>query len=165
MHILKKFLARIQNLKISDQDRKLLAALQEDAGQSLSQLAERVGLATSTVWRKIQDFEASGVIRGRVALLDPPKVGAGLCAFATVRLADHSETAISAFARLVRSQPNIMEAHAISGTADYLLKIRCTDMADYEAFLTHHLLRRSEVKSVVTSFSLKPLKETLAVPL
>ena len=122
-------------------------------------------MATSTVWRKVQDFEASGLIRGRVALLDPVKAGAGLCAFATVRLSDHSENAINAFARLVRTQPNIMEAHAISGTADYILKIRCADMAEYEAFLTSNLLRRTEVKSVVTSFSLKQLKETLAVPL
>ena len=152
-------------MKLSDAERTLLNQLQSDSAQSLARLAERSGLATSTVWRKIQDFEATGLIRGRVAVLDPSLAGVGLCAFATVRLADHSEEAISSFSRLVRTQPNIMEAHAISGAADYILKIRCADMAEYEAFLTRNLLRRDEVKSVVTSFSLKPLKETLAVPL
>ena len=153
------------DMEISDQDRRILAALQADAGQSLADLARTTGMATSTVWRRVQEAERAGLIRGRVAILDPVKAGAGLCVFATVRLADHSEEAIAGFARIVRSQPQILEAHATSGTADYILKIRVRDVADYEAFLTRHLLRAAEVKSVVSSFSLKSLKETTALPL
>lgn len=143
----------------------LLSALQQDAGQSLAELAEAANLATSTVWRKVQEFEKAGLITGRVALLNPKAVGAGLCTFATVRLNDHSEDAINAFARVVATSPRIMEAHAISGAADYMLKIRCRDVEDYEQFLTHHLLRRPEVRSVVSAFSLKTLKFTTALPL
>ncbi len=150
--------------ELSDQDRALLRALQADAGASLAQLAERCGMATSTVWRKVQDFEAAGLLVGRVALLDPKAVGAGLCVFATVRLRDHSEAAIAGFARVVSTQANILEAHAISGSADYMLKIRCRDVEDYEAFMTHHLLRAGVVKSVESAFSLKALKFTTALP-
>lgn len=152
-------------MKISDTDKRLLDALQTDAGLSLAELAERAGLATSTVWRKVQDFEKAGLITGRVALLDPKRADAGLCVFATVRLNDHAEEAIRAFGHVIQTQPNILEAHAISGSADYMLKIRCRDVEDYEAFLTHHLLRRPEVKSVVSAFSLKSLKYTTALPL
>ena len=152
-------------MKFSDQERRLLGQLQRDASLSLAQLADATGMASSTIWRKVQEFEAAGLIRGRVALLDPAKADAGLCVFATVRLADHSEDAIAGFARIVRGQPNILEAHATSGTADYILKIRVRDVADYEAFLTRHLLRAAEVKSVVSSFSLKSLKESTALPL
>lgn len=152
-------------MKFSDQDRSLLKALQSNAGASLADLAERAGIATSTAWRKVQEFEATGLLRRRVALLDPAKANVRLCVFATVRLADHAESAIAGFASVISAHPQIMEAHAISGTADYILKIRCADVETYETFMTHTLLRSPFVKSVVSSFSLKELKYTTALPL
>ncbi len=152
-------------MELSDQDRRLLQALQVDASLSLAQLAEACSMATSTVWRKVQEFEAAGVLIGRVAILDPRKVGAGLCVFATVRLNDHSAEAVATFAKTIRDQPNILEAHTTSGTADYMLKIRCSDVEDYEAFMSNILLRAPEVKSVVSAFSLRALKFTTALPL
>ena len=152
-------------MKLSDQDRHLLQAMQTDASLSLAQLAEACGMATSTVWRRVQDFEGAGLITGRVALLDPKLAGVGLCVFATVRLNDHAEGAIAAFGRIVATHPEILEAHAITGTADYLLKIRCADVESYEHFMSHTLLRATEVKSVHSSFSLKALKYTTALPL
>ncbi len=154
-----------RNMKISNQDKVLLRELQQDAGASLAQLADRCGMATSTVWRKVQEFEAAGLLVGRVAILDPKAAGAGLCVFATVRLKDHSEAAIAGFARVVSTQPHILEAHAISGGADYMLKIRCRDVEDYEVFMSQHLLRAGVVKSVESAFSLKALKFTTALPL
>ncbi|WP_342076908.1 Lrp/AsnC family transcriptional regulator [Yoonia sp. SS1-5] len=152
-------------MKFSDQERALLQVLQADAALSLADVAAQSGMATSTVWRKVQEFEKLGLIRGRVALLDPAKADARLCVFATVRLADHAEASINGFATVIRAYPQIMEAHAISGTADYILKIRCKDVEAYEGFMTHTLLRSPLVKSVVSSFSLKELKYTTALPL
>lgn len=152
-------------MKFSDQERALLRAIQSDAGASLSDLAEQVGMATSTVWRKLQEFEASGLIRSKVSLLDPARADVRLCTFATVRLVDHSEDAIARFAAMIAAHPQIMEAHAISGSADYMLKIRSRDVDAYEAFMTQTLLRSELVKSVVSSFSLKQLKYTTALPL
>lgn len=152
-------------MEFSDQDRLLLAALQKDANRSLAELAQEAGMGTSTVWRKVQEFEAAGLIKGRVALLDPKGTGAGLCVFATVQLENHSEEAIRTFARILRSHPEIMEAHAISGTADYILKVRCKDVESYEAFMTHKLLRSEVVRSVNSAFSLKEMKYTTALPL
>ena len=152
-------------MKLSDPDRRLLGALQRDAGGSLAALGERVGMAASTVWRKVAEFERAGLILGRVALLDPKRAGAGLCVFAQVSLEDHSEEALAGFSRLVAAHAEIMEAHAISGTADYMLKIRCADVEAYEAFMTSHLLRAPHVRSVVSAFSLRQMKYTTALPL
>ena len=115
-------------MKFSSQEVALLRALQGDAASSLADLAATAGVATSTAWRKVQEFEKLGLIRGRVALLDPAQADARLCVFATVRLADHAEASIAAFATVIRAHPEIMEAHAVSGTADYILKIRCRDV-------------------------------------
>lgn len=153
------------NMELSDQERRLLNALQTDGAASLAELAERAGVATSTVWRKVQEFENVGLLLGRVALLDPSKADVRLCVFATVRLSDHTEAAVAGFAAVIHAHHEIMEAHAVSGTADYILKIRCRDVEAYELFMTQTLLRSAFVKSVVSSFSLKELKYTTALPL
>ena len=151
--------------EFSDQDLRLLRELQRDASASLADLGARVGMAASTVWRRVEAFEKAGLVRARVTLLDPGAAGVKLCIFAQVSLADHSEETVAAFARVIRSHPEIMEAHAVSGTADYILKIRCPDVEAYETFRTHTLLRSSHVRGVVSAFSLKELKYTTELPL
>lgn len=121
-------------------------------------------MAQSTVWRKLQEFETVGIIQARRAVLNPAKVGANLCIFANVSLNDHSEEAISAFAMVVRTHNEILECHALTGTSDYVLKIRVADVESYEAFMTHYLLRNPHVHAVVSSFSLKQLKSTTELP-
>ena len=147
-------------MKISDQDRRILKELQRDCSASLSEISERAGVASSTLWRKVQDFEATGLISGRVAILDPKLADTGLCVFASVRIKDHTEENVAAFGRIVASSPEIMEAHAVAGTADYLVKLRCKDVEAYETFMTHNLLRNPAIKSVSSLFSLKELKYT-----
>ncbi len=150
-------------MKLSDGDRRILRELQRDASLSLAALSERVGMAQSTVWRRINDLEAGGVIRGRIALVDPAKVGAKLCVLALVILEDHSEDAVAEFSRMVAAHPEILECHKISGSADYMLKIRAADVEEYEAFQTRYLLRNPWVRSVQSSFVLKEVKATTEI--
>ncbi|MEQ9673376.1 MAG: Lrp/AsnC family transcriptional regulator [Roseovarius indicus] len=151
-------------MKFSDQEKALLREIQQDSAASLATLADRVGMAQSTLWRKLQEFDAAGIVTARVALLDPAKVGAKLCVFATVSLQDHSEASLAAFSRLVDRHPEILECHAITGTADYMLKIHTADVESYEHFMTHALLRSDVVQAVHSSFSLKALKRTTSLP-
>ena len=145
--------------------RRLLQLVQREGGLSLAELAEKAGMSQSTAWRKIQELEAEGIIRKRVALLDPVKLDLKLCIIAHVTLEDHHEEATEAFARLVRARPEIMECYALSGTFDYMLKIRARDVEAYEAFMTRHLMRNPHVRTVVSSFVLRELKSTTELPL
>ena len=144
---------------------KLLQLVQAGDGFSLAELAEKAGMSQSTAWRKIQELEADGVIRKRVALLDPAKLDLKLCIIAHVTLEDHHEEAIEAFANVVRDRPEIMECYALSGTFDYMLKIRASDVEAYEAFMTRHLMRNPHVRNVVSSFVLRELKSTTELPI
>lgn len=152
-------------MEFSDHEKALLREIQTNGSASLADLAQKVGMAQSTVWRKIQEFEAAGLIRGRVALLDPAKAGAKLCVFALITLQSHAEAAVADFARMVGTHPEIMECHAVSGAADYILKIRVADVEAYEAFMSAHLLRNPHVQSVTSSFGLRELKYTTALAL
>ena len=49
---------------------RILDALQRDGALSAADVASRVGLSTTTCWRRIQQLEQDGVIKKRVALLD-----------------------------------------------------------------------------------------------
>ena len=152
-------------MKISGQERRLLREIQRDASLSLAQLAERAGMAQSTVWRKVQEFENTGLIAGRVTLLDPKRAGCGLCVLAQVRLHRHSQKAVDGFIAMVRGHPEILECFAVSGTADYVLKVRVPDMEAYEAFMSHNLLRSDFVANIVSNFVLKEIKHTTELPL
>ena len=153
-------------MKEDDQGgRRLLRLLQQDGSLSLGELAERAGMSQSSAWRKVQDLEASGVIRKRVALLDPRKLDLKLCVIAHVTLDDHHEEAIEAFSAVVRNHPEIMECYALSGAFDYMLKVRASDVESYEAFMTHHLLRNPHVRNVVSSFVLRELKSSTELPI
>ena len=98
------------------------------------------------------------------ALLDPEKAGWGLCAFADVSLKDHSAENRRNFERFVEAADEVMECHSLAGARDYLLKIRAPDISAYEAFLMERLLTHPAVASAASSFSLRELKYTTAVP-
>jgi Lrp/AsnC family transcriptional regulator len=152
-------------MEFTDQERALLRIIQRDCSLSLSELAAQCGMAQSTVWRKLQEFENAGLIRARVALLDPAKAGAKLCVLASIRLHDHSEEAVAGFTRMVAHHPEILECHSVSGSADYILKVRVADVEAYEAFMSQNLLRSPYVSGVVSSFVLREIKATTALPL
>lgn len=155
----------VKFMKISDQEARILKQLQRDATRSLAELSDICAMAQSTLWRKLQELDAKGVIRSRVAILDPAKVDAKLCVLASVTLHDHTEEAIDAFSSLVQRLPEIMECHAISGGADYMVKIRTTDVEAYERFMSHNLLRSPFIRSVTSNFVLKEIKSTTELPL
>lgn len=146
-------------------ERKLLQLIQADSNLSLAELAERSGMSQSSAWRKVQELEASGVIRKRVTLLDPRKLDLKLCVIAHVTLEDHHEEAVASFAAVVEERPEIMECFALSGTSDYMLKIRAKDVEDYDAFMTRHLMRNPHVRTVVSSFVLRELKFSTELPI
>ena len=145
--------------------KKLLRLIQADSGQALAEIADKSGMSQSSAWRRLQELETDGVIRKRVALLDPAKLDLKLCIIAHVTLEDHHEEAIESFAALIRERPEIMECYALSGTFDYMLKIRASDVASYEAFMTRYLMRNPHVRNVVSSFVLRELKNTTELPI
>lgn len=144
---------------------RLLRLLQQDCSLALSDMAERAGMSQSTAWRKVQELEAAGVIRARVALLDARKLDLKLCVIAHVTLDDHHEEAIDSFSAVVRNHPEIMECYALSGAFDYMLKIRAADVESYETFMTRYLLRNPHVRNVVSSFVLREMKASTELPI
>lgn len=145
-------------------DRKILYELMRDATLPVSQLAERVGLSQTPCWKRVQKLEAAGVITGRVALVAPDKIGLGLTVFVEIEAADHTPAWREAFAEVMASYPQIIEAHRMAGEVDYLLKVIAADMQSFDAFYLD-LTLRLPCRNVTSKFSMEPMKTTTVLPI
>jgi Lrp/AsnC family transcriptional regulator len=145
-------------------DLKILAILQEDSSVSVAEIAARVNLSQTPCWRRIQKLEESGVIRKRVALVDPDAVGLGLTVFVEVETGDHSGDWIERFAQTVNGMPEVMEVHRMAGDVDYLLRIAVANMADYDTFY-RKLIATVPLKNVTSRFAMERVKYTTAYPI
>ncbi len=150
-------------MKLDTFDRLILSILQRDAALPLEAIGERVGLSRNAVWRRIKAMEDAGVIRQRVALLDPEAVGLGLTVFMLIRTKDHAPGWLDRFAAAAREMPEILGAYRMTGDLDYLIRARVSDVKAYDA-LYQRLIRRVELADVSASFVMEELKETTALP-
>lgn len=145
-------------------DRKILSALQQDADQSLEDLGARVGLSRNACWRRVRILQDSGIIRKRVALLDPQKLGLGLSVFIQVRTSNHAPDWLAKFSRAVKLMPEILGAYRMTGDLDYLIHARVNDVKDYDA-LYQRLIEKVDLSDVSASFVMEELKETTELSL
>lgn len=145
-------------------DLKILSELQNDADLALEALGKKVNLSRNACWRRIKALQEAGVIRRKVALLDPKKLGLSLTVFMQVRAGAHDTNWMVEFARAVNDLPDIQGAYRMTGELDYLIRARVADMADYDR-LYQSLVARVPMGDVSASFVMEEIKETTALPL
>jgi Lrp/AsnC family transcriptional regulator len=145
-------------------DRKILALLQTDATLSVADIGQRVGLSQTPCWKRIQRLEAEGVIRGRVALLDPEKLGLGLTVFVSVETGDHSQDWLERFASTVSAMPEVTEFYRMAGDVDYFLRVVVPDMRAYDLFYKR-LIAAAPLKNVTSRFAMERVKSTTILPI
>ncbi|HEY2658601.1 MAG TPA: Lrp/AsnC family transcriptional regulator [Caulobacteraceae bacterium] len=142
----------------------ILSALQEDASRSIGDIAAEVNLSQNACWRRIKILEETGVIRKRVALLDPELVGCGITVFVSLKAGEHSEDWLESFADRAARMPEVVEFYRMTGDVDYLLKLQVKDIKAYdEVYKT--LIRMARLSDVSAAFAMEELKHTHAVPL
>lgn len=144
---------------------RILSELQRDGRLTNQELAQRVNLSASPCWRRVKELEDAGVIRRYVALLDPERVGVPVCVITLVNLEMHNRQSLEAFESAVRDRPEIVECYAITGDADFMLKVRVPDIRSYERFLNDVLFRIPGIKHIKSSFTLREVKYDTALPL
>jgi Lrp/AsnC family transcriptional regulator len=145
-------------------DRMILTIIQEDATMPVAEIGRRVGLSTTPCWRRIQKMEEDGVIKGRVAVLDPAKVNAKVAVFVFVTTNQHNEDWLTRFAKIIGEFPEVVEFYRMSGQIDYLLKVVVPDIEAYDAFYKK-LVSRIDITDVSSAFAMERIKNTTALPL
>ena len=145
-------------------DRSILHELQLDGRITNSQLAERVSLSESACLRRVRALEASGILRGYVALIDQSSAGYPDNVFVTITLQSQQQNDLARFEAEVNAIPEVMECYLMSGDADYLLRVIVADARDYERIHSHHLTRLPGVARVQSNFALRTVIKKTEIP-
>jgi Lrp/AsnC family transcriptional regulator len=138
-------------------DRAILRLLGDDASLSLGDIAAQVGLTQTPCWKRIRRMEQDGIIRKRVAVIGPNKVGLPVSVFVAVETADHSSDWLARFATVVESTPEIVDAWRMSGDVDYLLHVMVPDIAAYDTFY-RKLIAAVPLRNVTSRFAMERMK-------
>src|SRR5689334_8391890 len=127
-------------------DHEIIELLRKNARTAVSQIAQRVGLSTGPVSRRIARLEKTGVIKGYVAVVDEQVVG-GIDAFTEVRLFGSIDT--SEIEAIAEEHPEIKEMYTISGDPDALIRCR-VDNVDHLQRVVNAIRRSGKVSGTKT---------------
>lgn len=152
-------------MQIDKYDRNILNALQRDARLSNNDLSDIAQLSPSQCSRRRTRLEQSGYISGYHAMLKREKVGYGLLSIISVTLATHGKENAESFRLLVAELPEVVEAYALAGEMDYMIKVATRDLDALAEFVNHSLLTHASVERVKTSIVLGTLKESIELAL
>lgn len=151
-------------MKIDDTDRKILIELQEDAAQSLDDIARKVGSSKTPVWNRIRKMRDAGIIGPQTVRLDADALGFEACFFVLIRTSEHEAAWQKAFLKALQDRPEVQEAHRLAGDIDYILKVRVKNARAYDAFY-QALIAEVRVHNVTALLSMEEIKSTTALPL
>ena len=150
--------------QLDELDRKILGQLQDDAEQSLDEIARNVGSSKTPVWNGIRRMREQGVIKRQTAILDPEELGLEACFFVLVRTSEHEAGWERRFLDVVRRRPEVLEAHRLAGDVDYILKVWVKNARAYDAFY-QALIAEVRIYNVTALLSMEEIKMTTALPL
>jgi len=150
---------------IDRSDRLILELLQRDGRMTNAALAEQAHLSESACLRRVRALEASGLIAGYGAHINQDKAGFPVNVFVHITLDRQDQADLQSFEQAVRKLPEVMECYLMSGDYDYLIRVVVADMADFERVHSQHLTRLPGVIRVHSSFALRTVQKSAALPI
>jgi len=150
--------------QLDDLDRKILGTLQADAGQSLDEIAKKVGSSKTPVWNRIRKMREAGVIGQQTVLLDAEALGFEACFFVLIRTSAHEAGWQAKFLKALNERPEVMEAHRLAGDIDYILKVRVRNARAYDDFY-QALISEVQIYNVTALLSMEEIKSTTMLPI
>src|SRR5690554_1006855 len=153
-------------LKIDKTDRKILELLQRNGSLTNQELAEKVGLSPSPCLRRVRALQDAGIIVRTATILDNKKLGLSLTAILLIGMDRHTPERFAGFEEKVSEFPEVLECYLVTGhDADYMLKVVVPDMDQYHDFLLNQITRITGMSSVHSSFVLRRVIDSTALPL
>jgi Lrp/AsnC family transcriptional regulator, leucine-responsive regulatory protein len=146
-------------------DRRILDALQRDGRMTSVALAELVHLSASQCARRVQRLEEAGIIRSYRAVLDPAALGLGVAGVVSLSLEKHAKANIQEVHRQIAARPAIVECVAVTGEADYQLRVVARDLREFSALLMDAIVPMPGVSTMHSSIILDEVKPFAALPI
>ena len=153
------------SIRLDEIDVKILRILQEQGRISNVELADQVGLSPAPCLRRVRVLEEAGVVRRYVGLVNPAAVDLNVTVFVQITLDLQLEGRLEIFEQAIMRRPEVLECYLMTGDADYLLRVVVPDVSAYERFLRDSLTRIESAAGIKSSFALKQVKYSTALPI
>ena len=151
--------------KLDPIDRKILELLQANSNITNAQLALEIGLSAAPTLERVKKLETAGVIRSYHAVVDTASVGLGVSTFVMATLKGHNKENIAKFMSAIAEIKEIVECHHVTGQADFILKIVCTDIPSYQNLMLEKVTNIEVVDNLQSMVILSTLKDTKRIPI
>ena len=151
-------------MKLDRSEKQILRILQRQGRTSNVELAEQIGLSESPCFRRVKRLEEGGIISGYAAVVDQRKLGLEVTAFVLVAMERQPDISVDAFIEKVKAEEHIIACHAMSGRYDYLMKVVARNMDHFSELCMEQILKYPGVRNVESSFSMREVKQSLALP-
>ncbi|MGK5555973.1 Lrp/AsnC family transcriptional regulator [Actinomadura kijaniata] len=151
--------------RLDEIDVHLLDLLQHDAGRTLHDLGEQVGLSPSAVQRRIARYRKDGLITRQIAVLDPHRFGPTVLATVLVTLDQESFEHHRAFAQRMRSEPQVQQCYQVAGPWDYVVILAAHSMRDCSHLGNRLFKADNNIKRYETLLVFDTIKTGLTLPL
>lgn len=145
-------------------DKRILRLIQNDASLAVVDIAAQIGLSQTPCWNRLKRLAASGVIKRRVALLDPKKLGLATTVIVSIQIGDHSRAELTRFVREVAAMEEVLDFYRLAGDEDFILRAVVKDAEAYDD-LYKRLTGLIQLKTVVSRFALENIKSVTALPI
>jgi DNA-binding Lrp family transcriptional regulator len=151
--------------KFDSIDLKILETLQANSNITNAQLAQDIGLSPAPTLERVKKLENSGVIKSYHAVIDHASVGLGVSTFVQVSLKGHNKENIEKFTAAIANIKEIVECHHVTGQADFILRIVCSDIPAYQKLMLEKVSNIEVVDGMQSMVILSTLKESKVIPI
>ncbi|GLY12396.1 Lrp/AsnC family transcriptional regulator [Pseudobacillus badius] len=148
---------------LDDIDLQLLDILQRNASLSNAEIARRIRLSPPATHMRIKRLENEGFIDAQVAILNQEKLNFDLLCYILISTNLHQEKQLEDLEHALKSMPEILECHCLTGEHDYLLKAAIRDRKELDVFIRR--LNKLGISRIQTNLSLREIKYSTVLPI
>ncbi len=152
-------------VKLDAIDRKILEILQSNSNITNAQLAQEIGLSPAPTLERVKKLENQKVLKSYHAVVDAAHVGLGVSTFVMVSLKGHNKENIDKFMKTISKIDEVIECHHVTGQADFILKIICTDIPAYQTLMLEKVSNIEVVDSMQSMVILSTFKDSKVIPI
>ncbi|WP_423369596.1 Lrp/AsnC family transcriptional regulator [Burkholderia sp. LMG 32019] len=145
-------------------DRKILTIVQRDCTATADTIAERIGLSTSAVQKRLKRMRTEKIISAEIAVVDRAAVGRPMTFIAAIEIERENYETIAKFRDWSKSHDEIQQIYYVTGSVDLIAIITASDVEAYDRLSARIMQSNPMIRRINTNVVLNPLKIGLFVP-
>ena len=152
-------------MQIDDLDRRLLRLTQSDPTASIPALAKDARLSVAVARRRLDRLEATGVLKGRQAVIDWAVLGYAVEVSLRITIDKTQSQGFDQFLAAARDIPEVIEIQTFLGRVDVRLSVLARDMAHYQSLYRERILTLPHIADIEALMQVASVKSDEGLPI